>query len=152
MRNNDLIMLKSHKPNRALSSELRVLLSYYHWSFLTHRYEHLEFVLLRWFVREFFSERILKLVTNYALYCFHRIHRKVNHEVLSVSHDPLNSSVNSWDPFKGFSFLCSCSWNVKWIYYCSLFSSSIIISLPISPTKKPSGTASVSILLEPSSE
>lgn len=46
---------------------------------------------------------------------FIRIHRKVNHEVLSVSHDPLNSSVNSWDPFKGFSFLCllfKCKMNI----------------------------------------
>lgn len=54
-------MFKSHKPNRTLSSGLWVLLFYYHWSFLTHHYELLEFVPLRWFklgsssVREYLS-------------------------------------------------------------------------------------------------
>ena len=41
------------------------------------------------------------------------------------------------------------SLNAKWIYYCSLFFSSIIISLPISSTKEPSITANVSIFLNP---
>lgn len=95
------------------------------------------------------------LVTEYSGYnklCFVLFlckHRNVNYEVISLSLMILLTHLWSHKILsKDFPFYAN-SLNVKLIHYCSLFFSTIIISLPISSTKEPSIPANVSIFLNP---